>query len=127
MKISLSFVFLFLGSLLQVQAQDFNYLDPTLLWQGRTTEDTSAGVLEGNGVYLSPDNRMIVSTSSDGTLRAFEPTTGEIIWSYVPDNLGFAIRCWSGVTFSYRGSSPYMVYAVADGAVDKNNSPMAST
>ena len=127
MKLSLSYVFLFLSSLLQVQAQDFNYLDPTVVWQARTTDDTSAGVLQGNGIYLSPDNKMIVSTSSDGSLRAFDPASGAILWTYVPDNLGFAIRCFSGVTFSYKGARPYMVYAIADGATDKNNSPLATT
>lgn len=124
MKLSLSIVFLFLSSLLH--AQDFTYQDPVLLWQGLTS-DTSAGVYEGNGVYVSPDGSMIVSTSADGTLRAFEPVTGAVMWTFVPENLGFAIRCWSGVTFNFRGDTPYMVYAVADGAIEKENSPLAET
>lgn len=127
MKLCLSFLVLFLSSLLHVQAQDFNYQDPTLVWQARTTDDTSAGVVDGNGIYLAPDSSMIVSTSSDGTLRAFQPQTGEVLWTFVPENLGFAVRCWSGVTFSFRGNRRYMVYAIADGAVDRNNSPLAET
>ena len=103
------------------------YLDePELLWSGSTTEDADKrGVRKGNGIFASPDGKMIVSTSFDATVRAFDPSTGEVLWTYTPNSLGFPFSCFSGVTFSYEGSRPYLVYAIADAAIDEIDNPVA--
>jgi outer membrane protein assembly factor BamB len=108
----------------------FEYLAaPELAWSNVTTDSTEAGmgVVYGNGVYISPDNDMVVSTSFDATLRAFDPITGAVLWTYVPTPVGTTIRCFGGVAFNYEGATPYLVYAVADGADNLVDNPLATT
>lgn len=106
----------------------FEYLDePMLLWQNVTTDNSGSGVQAGNGLYMSPDKDMLVSTSLDGTVRAFDPASGDIFWTYTPNSLGLPIRCFSGVTFSVNGPRPYLVYAIADGADNADLNPDAET
>ena len=113
-------------------AQDefFEYLEePNMLWTGATTDSTTegSGVREGNGVFMSPDGQLLVSTSFDATLRAFDPMTGAVKWTYTPNSLGFPIACLSGVTFNYEGIRPYLIYAIADAATDLVDNPIAET
>lgn len=107
----------------------FEYFDePMLLWENVTTDSASGlGVQAGNGLYMSPDNDMLVSTSADGTVRAFDPLSGEILWTYTPESFGLPVQCFGGVTFSVNGPRPYIVYAVADGADPANSNQDADT
>jgi hypothetical protein len=73
---------------------------------------------------MSPDGNMLVSTSFDATVQAFDPLTGAIIWTYIPDSRGFPIRCFGGLIFNYQAEDPYMVYAIAD---DREDSPISET
>jgi outer membrane protein assembly factor BamB len=109
------------------QQGGLEYLDdPVLLWTNFTSNNLF-GLGEGNGIFMSPDGKMLVSTSVDATVRAFDPLTGTIIWTYKPDSVGFPIRCFGGLTFNYQAANPYMVYAIADAASDRDNSPTADT
>jgi WD40 repeat protein len=112
---------------LAVAKGQLEYLDsPVLLWANFTSDD-GFGLSEGNGLYMSPDGNMLVSASLDSTVRAFDPLTGAILWTYKPDSLGFPIRCFGGLTFNYQAANPYMVYAIADAAIDPDDSPIATT
>ena len=105
----------------------FSYLPtPTLLWSEFATSSTN-GVQQGNGLYMSPDGQMLVATSFDGTVRAFEPQTGAILWTYQPDSIGLQYRCFSGVTFNYQADPKYLVYAIADGAQSREDTSLAET
>ena len=103
------------------------YLDePELLWTGTTTDGADQrGVRKGNGIFTAPDGKMIVSTSFDATVRAFDSSTGEVLWTYTPNSLGFPYSCLSGVTFNYEGPFRYLVYAIADAAIDEIDNPVA--
>ncbi len=104
------------------------YLDtPSVLWSDRTTDDATLGVKQGNGLYLSPDGSMLVSTSADGTLRAFEPSSGTILWTYKPPSLGVVFRCFGGLHFNDQAPTPYMVYAIADGLTEPLSTSGAET
>lgn len=112
-----SVIVLLVGILSCVSAQ-LRYLnEPQLLWNDRATEQTT-GVRGGNGVFTSPDGAMVVSVAYDATVRAFNPRTGEILWTFTPPTTGFPIRSFGGITFNYRASPPMLVYAVADGVID---------
>jgi hypothetical protein len=111
----------------QPNDNDFTYFnEPDVAWTNFTSDDFE-GPREGNGLYMSPDGRLLVSTSVDATIRAFHPETGDVLWTYKPNSLGFPIRCFGGVTFNLQASRPYLVFSIADAAVDKDNSPIAET
>lgn len=121
-------VFFVIGLFVPSSHAQISYLaEPKLLWSGFTTnaEEGELGVREGNGLYISPDGSMLVSTSFDGTVRAFDPIIGDILWTYTPNNLGFPIRCFSGVTFNLQSATPFLVYTVADSATDLVDNPFA--
>lgn len=108
---------LFLGFLSpSASSGDLTYLDgPRLLWNEFTFE-----VSQRNGVFLSPDESMLVATSVDGLVRAFAPLTGLLLWEFQPPSRGFSIRCQSGVTFNYIADEPYIVYSIIDDAGGTN-------
>ena len=70
----------------------------------------SNGFRQGNGVFMSPNDDMLVGASEDGSLIAFDPLSGERMWTYRPSNLGFPpedfpVQSYSGVTFSYNNKN----------------------
>jgi DNA-binding beta-propeller fold protein YncE len=66
-------------------------------------------VRQGNGVFVSPDDALIVATSADGTMSAFDPS-GTSLWTYGPPSIdsASAISCSSGITFA----PDFLTYAV---------------
>jgi sugar lactone lactonase YvrE len=87
------------------QAGDLLYFDaPVQEW-----EALIPAVRQGNGVFVSPDDALIVATSADGTMSAFDPT-GTSLWTYGPPSIdsASAVSCSSGITFAL----DYLTYAV---------------
>lgn len=87
------------------------YLDePLLVWQAQTDV-----ILDGNGVFTSPDDYLTIVTQANGNLNAFETKTGHLLWMFVPpSNNDLPITCKGGVTFSSEGQNDYLVYSVSD-------------
>jgi hypothetical protein len=102
-----------------VRGQDFEYLNPPEeLWRA-----SAAATVEGNGLFWAPDGSALVGTFSDGSVRAFNPATGEVAATYTPSaSSGSVVSGLGGITFAGYGpnatGSPYLVYAVADNAAD---------
>lgn len=96
----------------QLQSQ-LQYFDvPELLWQRQT-----GVILNGNGVFTSPDDTVSVVTQANGRLSAFDTFTGNELWSFTPpSNNGLPTNCQGGVAFSTDGSTEYLVYSVIDNA-----------
>jgi outer membrane protein assembly factor BamB len=79
-------------------------------------------LLKGNGIFLSPDDHILVSTSLDGTVNSFHPSTGAILWTHQPVPINNSLlSCHSGVTFSSNGS--FFIYSV----IDNEGSPSEMT
>ena len=129
------FVFLSILSFVQAQPDNnmnnnpdnnndfFTYLNtPVVEWTNYTSPE-NAGPAEGNGLYLSPRGDLLVATSFDATVRAFDPHTGHIVWTYQPNSLGYPMRCFGGVTFNMEAATPYLVVAIADKAQEKDETP----
>ena len=72
---------------------------------------------DGNQVALSPDEALLVATSTDGTISARDPETGNTEWSFRPTPLdGLPMFSTSGMTFSYNDEiGQFVVYGVSDG------------
>ena len=101
---------LFLISM-RVSNAEFEYL---LFPQSRWTSQAPP-VIAGNGVFVTPDDSLVVSTSNDGTVMGFEASSGNPLWTYRPPPVnGVPMTCKSGITFSYTSSTPYMIYSVMD-------------
>jgi hypothetical protein len=69
-------------------------------------------VRPGNGVFVSPDDALIVATSGDALLSAFD-RLGTPLWTYGPPLTDYAsaITCSSGITFAPN----YLTYSVTVG------------
>jgi outer membrane protein assembly factor BamB len=84
--------------------------DPTTEWEARVQS-----IRGGNGVFLSPEDDMVVSSSNLGMLNAFDAYDGTELWSYTPttaDKNEF-LSCKSGITFVATDALEYiMVYSV---------------
>lgn len=98
-----------------VRAQELTYFQsPVPLWT------QPAGVYpvgDGNGVFLSPDQRTLMVTSADGTITALNATSGSTIYTYKPAmNGAYPVFCTSGISFGIsRDIGEFAVYAVSDG------------
>lgn len=90
---------------------DLAYLDqPELVWQAQTHS-----ILNGNGIFISPDDSLTVVTQKNGVITAFDTLTGDNLWSFSPpSNSGMPISCQGGAVFSTEGTSSYIVYSVVD-------------
>ena len=78
--------------------------DPEILWEQRIIPENAAlnppNVRQGNGVFISPDQSIVVATSIGATVTAFDALTGEALWDYDPPTVsGKIITCPTGVTF----------------------------
>ena len=90
--------------------------NPTIEWETRV--QTIRG---GNGVFLSPDEQMLVSSTSLGYVSAFDANDGSELWNYVPitgDNE--FLSCNSGIKFSSSSSMEYMVLSVVVNELSPN-------
>ena len=89
-------------------ASALDYLaEPKLAWEAQMD-----AIAEGNGVFTSPDDSISVVTQANGNLDAFDPFTGETLWTFTPplgeDNK--PIGCQGGAVFSAGG----ITYSVID-------------
>ena len=86
--------------------------DPEVQWSAKTQ-----AVREGNGVFLSPSESMVVASSNLGHVSAFGASDGAEIfrYKYTPNSTDVEfISCASGVAFG----DDYMVFSVL---VNKNS------
>jgi len=84
--------------------------EPVLVWQTQTDV-----ILDGNGVYTSPDDYITVVSQANGNLNAYDTKTGQPLWQFVPpSNKDLPITCQGGVTFSIAGQDDYLIYSVTD-------------
>jgi hypothetical protein len=85
---------------------------PLLIW----TKDIGNGVLQGNGVFLTPNGNHLIATSEFGAVTCLDALTAETVWEYVPSSVeGSIVRSRSGVAFTTENAlEPYMVYSVDD-------------
>jgi len=71
-------------------------------------------------LYVSSDDSnsgVVVGTFADGSVRFYNPDTGDDKNPYAPTKIGFSIRGRGGITYydgSVGNSPPYLVYAVTD-------------
>lgn len=91
--------------------EDIEYLqEPELLWQTQTDV-----ILDGNGVFTSPNDKVTVITQANGNLNAYDTLTGASLWTFTPpNNNGLATSCQGGAIFSTDGSEDFVVYSVVD-------------
>jgi outer membrane protein assembly factor BamB len=89
------------------------YLEqPELVWEAQTTV-----ILDGNGIFTSPDDAISLVTQANGDIMAFDTFTGIELWSFTPpSNSGKSTNCQGGATFSTEGNSNFIVYSVIDDA-----------
>ena len=81
----------------------------------------SAAVRKGNGVYLTPDEASVVTTSLGGTVTSYHALTGIMEWDYTPTSVGgTSVGSHSGVTFVPNAAIPFMVYSVVDDETGSN-------
>jgi hypothetical protein len=71
-------------------------------------------VLEGNGVYISPDGVLAVVVSRDTTVTAFNSIDGTTIWQTKGGNIDAAT--FGGASFCY-GATPYILISVVEANV----------
>jgi outer membrane protein assembly factor BamB len=88
-----------------------DHLDaPNLVWQTQTDV-----ILDGNGVFISPDDSIAVVAQANGNLDAYDTFTGQKLWKFVPpSNNNLPLACQGGVTFSSDGPTDYLIYSVVD-------------
>lgn len=100
-----------LSSLSCVEGQLTYRSNPELQWNARVQS-----VREGNGIFLSPNEEMIVASSNLGYISAFGARDGAEVfrYNYVPNSTDVQfISCGSGLAFAL----DYMVFSVL---VNKN-------
>ena len=78
--------------------------DPSVEWDVRVQS-----IREGNGVFLSPDESLLVASTNLGYVSGFGPLDGSEVFSYLytPDGDDF-VKSYSGVSFG----SGFLVYSV---------------
>ena len=93
------------------QAQEIIYHnEPRRAW---TKTFNSIG--EGNGVYLTPARDKLIAVSRAGILRAYDPASGDVLWTFSPPLMdGGSTICQSGVTFIEGASSTLLAYMLVD-------------
>jgi outer membrane protein assembly factor BamB len=107
-----------------VRAQPALLAKPVALWEAKILPSAAGAlpdVLYGNGVAVSPDGAIVVSTSVSGVVTAFDALTGDFLWDYIPGAAsGGAVTCRSQVVFTTANliTDPYMVYAVLEGEAE---------
>jgi hypothetical protein len=82
--------------------------DPSINWSAR-----GEPVRQGNGVFLSPSEDIVVSSSNIGAVNAWDSLDGTKLWRYSPvAESGAVLSCSSGVTFIKTDSMESMFYTV---------------
>lgn len=78
--------------------------------------ETTTGVFNNNGVFIAPDDSIVVTITEDCVVRANNAMDGMREWTFVPGGSGFS--CFGGVQFNFATTVPYLVFAVADDPFD---------
>ena len=97
--------------------------NPELEWVSNTDD----GMGRGNGMVITPDNELIIFTSSKGVLTALETKTGKLGkrgYDVIPakKGVGWTLECTSSVTYHEDSSGQaFVVYAYV------NIPPVSST
>jgi outer membrane protein assembly factor BamB len=82
--------------------------DPQSEWEARVPS-----VRRGNGVFLSPNDDLVLSASSDGYIACFDANTGNKNWDLPPPvPTGMFPSSSSGLAFANDGNLDYVVHAV---------------
>ena len=108
MKLAGAFIALTLGfaSLFPTpsRSQIIYEADPVVEWDVRVQS-----IREGNGVFLSPDESLLVTSTNLGYVSGFGPLDGSEVFSYLytPGGQEF-VKSYSGISFG----SEYLVYSV---------------
>lgn len=68
---------------------------------------------QGNGIVVAPDGALLYATSSDGMIGAFNPSDGNIEWSYKPSGADF-VNGYGQASVSMDGS--FVIYGVTENA-----------
>jgi hypothetical protein len=111
----------------QAGAQDL-LASPVEYWTNQILPNNPANspaVLKGNGVFLTPDGKHLISSSVGGILNSFDAWSGIFEWQYDPlSAMDGIVRTHSSVVFSTDNAmEPYMVYSI----VENENSDNART
>ena len=81
---------------------------PAKAWEARVPT-----IRKGNGVFLSPQNTVLIALSSEGTATAFNPDSGKQLWIYNPPTVANEfITSTSGITFTTNATMNFFVYSV---------------
>lgn len=101
-----------------VSNAELEYLpNPSEVWRSSASE-----AQDGNGLFLTPDGSKLVGAFADGSVRFYDPITGDVTKTFTPDRIGqSSTRGLGGITFSYDQAQPYLVYAVTDDPFNPNN------
>lgn len=103
------------------QLQYFAAPEPTLL-------SSTSPMGDGNALKLTPDGSLLIATSSNGAISAFDPSTGASAWTHTPatnpEPTLSRLSCTSGIVFSNNPAigGDYLVYAVTDGLAEADPS-----
>lgn len=106
MKQSTAFLSAFLALVSPAGAQLSHRDSPEIQWEVQIKS-----VRQGNGVFLSPNEEMLVASTNLGYVSAFGARDGAEVfhYTYVPDTTAIEfISSTSGIAFS----TDYMVYSV---------------
>lgn len=66
----------------------------------------------GNGAFLSKDEDMLVVVAATGRVRAYDPMTSNVLWTFTPPLDPNTVSCKSGVKFVETLTDTYLAYAV---------------
>jgi len=94
-----------------VGASTLEYLaEPKLIWEAQT-----GVIMDSNGVFINPSDTVTVVTEASGNLHAFDPFSGDELWTFTPpSNDNLPVGCRGGATFSTTGTKEYITYSVID-------------
>jgi outer membrane protein assembly factor BamB len=93
------------------------YQDPQEAWR---VPFMSMG--KGNGVFISPNGKVLVAISQNADVSALDALSGEQLWTYTPNLASGAIlTSSSGITFNQDAKTPYLVFSVTDELDDQKS------
>jgi hypothetical protein len=78
--------------------------------------EITAAVYDNNGVFIAPDESIVVTISESCQVVANNPVTGFRDWIYAPTDT--TLKCFGGVSFNYEWSTRYIVFAASEIATE---------
>jgi hypothetical protein len=105
----MKFAILALALCSSISNAQLEYLDgPDIKFMPKSVPSVGAGC----GAYITPDDEMLVVTSSNSQVTGFDAVTGDAIFTYRPtdeDKNGKPTFSTSGVSFGMIGDEKYLV------------------